>query len=57
MPHYYVNDDLSKARGVDVNLDWLIINHFCEPVNNGKYQVIAVLLLIRQNWQTHDTIH
>ena len=56
MPHYYVNDDLSKAWGVDGDLDCFVINHLCEPVNNDNYQVIAVLLPIRQSWQTRDKI-
>ena len=47
MPHYYVNDDLSKARGVDGDLDWLVMNHLCEPVDDDEYRVIAVPLPIR----------
>ena len=57
MPHYYVDDDLSKARSIDGNLDWLVINHLCEPVDDDKYRVIAVPFPIRQNWQTRDKIH
>ena len=36
MPHYHVNDNLSKARGVDGDLDWLIINHLCELIDNKR---------------------
>ena len=57
MPYYYVDDDLSKAQGVNGHLDWLVMNHLCELVDNDKYRVIAVPLLIRQNWQTRDKIH
>ena len=57
MPHYLINDNLSKALSIDGNLDWLIMNHLREPVNDNEYRVIAVLLPIRQNWQTHNKIH
>ena len=36
MPHYHVDDNLSKARGVDGDLDWLIMNHFCELIDNDE---------------------
>ena len=36
MPHYYINDDLNKAQGIDGNLDRFIINHFCKSINNNK---------------------
>ena len=36
MPHYYINNDPSKAQGVDGDLDWLIMNHFHELVNDDK---------------------
>ena len=36
MPHYHVNDNLNKARGVDGDLDWLVMNHFREPINDDK---------------------
>ena len=57
MLYYYVDDDLGKARSVDGNFDWLVINHLCELVDNNKYQVIAVPFLICQNRQTRDKIH
>ena len=44
MPHYYVNDDFCKAQGIDDNFDWLVINHFCEPIDNDKDWVITVSL-------------
>ena len=50
MPYYHVNDNLSKVRGVDADLDWLVINYFCEPVNADEDWVIIVSLPIRQNW-------
>ena len=37
MPHYYVDDDLSKTRSIDGNLDWLLINHLREPVDDDEY--------------------
>ena len=49
MPHYYVDDDLSKARGVDGDLDWFVMNHLCEPIDDDKDRVVTVSLLIRQN--------
>ena len=57
MPHYHVDDDLSKTRRFNGNLDWLVISHLCELVNDDEYQVIAVPLSIRQNRQTRDKIH
>ena len=57
MPHYHVNDDLSKAWGIDDDLDWLVMNHFYEPVDNNKDWVIVISFSIRQNWQTRDKIH
>ena len=57
MPHYHIDDDLSKAQGVDGDLERLVINYFRELVDNDKYQVIAVSLPVRQNWQTRDKIH
>ena len=57
MPHYHINNNLNKARGIDGNLDWFIINNLCELVENDEYQVIAVLFPICQNWQTCDKIH
>ena len=50
MLHYHVDDDLSKTRGVNGDLDWLVINNFYEPIDNDKDWVITVSLLIRQNW-------
>ena len=50
MPHYHVDDDLNKARGDNGNLDWLVMNHLCEPINNDKDWGVTVPLLIRQNW-------
>ena len=49
MPHYHIDDDINKVQGVDINLDWLIMNYLCEPINDDKYQVIAVPLPICQN--------
>ena len=37
MSHYHVDDDFSQAWSIDDNLDWFIINYFCEPVDNNKY--------------------
>ena len=57
MPHYHVNDDLSKAWGVDGDLDWFVMNYLCEPIDDDKDRVITVSLSIRRNRQTHDKIH
>ena len=37
MPHYYVNNDLSKAHGIDSDIDCLVMNYFYKPVDNNKY--------------------
>ena len=50
MRYYYIDNDLSKAQGVNGDLDWLVMNHFCEPIDNYKDWVIIVSFLIRQNW-------
>ena len=47
--HYYIDNDLCKAWGINNNLDWLIINNFCELVNNDKDWVIVIVFLIYQN--------
>ena len=36
MPHYHDNDNPSKARGINGDLNWLVINHFCEPIDDEK---------------------
>ena len=50
MPYYHDDDDFSKAQGVDGDLDWLVMNHFCEPIDNDEDWLITVSLPIRQNW-------
>ena len=57
MSYYYINDNFCKAQGINSNLDWLVINYFCEPVDDDKDWVIAISLLIYWNWQTHDKIY
>ena len=36
MPHYHIDDDLSKAQGIDSDLDWLVMNYLYEPIDNDK---------------------
>ena len=36
MPYYHVNNDLCKARDIDYNLNWLVIDNLCEPIDNDK---------------------
>ena len=36
MPHYHIDDDLSKVQSIDSDLDWLVINHLCEPIDDDK---------------------
>ena len=50
MPHYHINDDFSKARGIDGNLDRFVIDYFCEPIDDDKDWVIAISLLVHWNW-------
>ena len=47
MPHYDVDNNLSKAQGVNSDLNWLVINHFCEPVDDDEDRVVTVSLPIR----------
>ena len=57
MPYHYINNDLYKAWGNDNDFDWLIMNYFYEPIDNNKDWVIAVSLLICQNWQIYNKIY
>ena len=50
MSHYHVNNDLSKAQGVDSGLDSFVMNHLYEPIDDDKDWVVIVSLPIRQNW-------
>ena len=50
MSNYHVDDDLNKARVINDDLDWLVMNYFCEPVDNDDDWVITISLLIYQNW-------
>ena len=50
MPYYYVDDDLNKAKGIDDNFEWPVINYLYEPVDNNKDWVIIVFFLIHQDW-------
>ena len=50
MPHYHVNDDLSKTWGIDGDLDWLVMNNLYEPIDNDEDWVVTVFLLIYWNW-------
>ena len=34
MSHHYINNYFRKSWGINGDLDWLIIYHFCGPVNN-----------------------
>ena len=57
MPYYHVNDDFSKAWGVDGNLDWFVVNNLYKLIDDDEDWVITVPLLICQNWKTSDKIH
>ena len=57
MPYYHVNDDFSKAQGIDGDLNLLVMNYFYEPVDNDEDWIIAVSLPIYPNWQTRDKIY
>ena len=50
MPYYDVDYDLSKAQSIDGDLDWLVMNHLCEPIDDDEDWVVIVSFLIRQNW-------
>ena len=49
MPHYHVNHDLSKAQGVNGDLDWLVMNYFCKPIDNNEDSVVTVFFPICGN--------
>ena len=36
MPYYYDDDNLGKARSINGNLDWFVIDYLYEPVNDNK---------------------
>ena len=36
MLYYYVNNDLRQAWSINNNLDWFVINHFCELIDDDK---------------------
>ena len=36
MPYYHVNNDFRKARGVNGDLDWFVMNHLCDPIDNNE---------------------
>ena len=57
MLYYHVDDNLNKVWGVDGDPDWLVMNHFYEPIDDNKDWVVIVSLPIRQNWYTSDKIH
>ena len=36
MSYYHIDDDFSKARSVNDDLDWLVINYLCKLIDNDK---------------------
>ena len=34
MSHHYVNNYFRQSWSIDGDFDWLIMYHFCEPVND-----------------------
>ena len=36
MLHYHVDDNFSKAWGINGNLDRFVIDHLCKPIDNDK---------------------
>ena len=46
MPHYHIDDNLTKAQGVNGDLDWLVIDNLCKPIDDDKDWIIVVSLLI-----------
>ena len=49
MPHYYIDDDLYKAWGIDTNLDWLIIKKIYKLIDNDEDWIIVVFFSICPN--------
>ena len=33
--HYYIDDDFCKDKGINDELNELIINNFCEPIDDN----------------------
>ena len=36
MPDYHIDDDVSNAWGVNGDLEWLVMNYFCELIDNDE---------------------
>ena len=36
MPHYYVNDNLSKAWSINNNFDWFVMNHLYKLIKDDE---------------------
>ena len=36
VPYYYINDDFYKARGINSNLDQLVINYFYKSIDDDN---------------------
>ena len=50
MPHYHVDNDFSKARDIDGDLNWLVINYLYESIDNDKDWVVIIFFPIHWNW-------
>ena len=34
VPYYHIDYDFGKTGGINSDLDWFIMDHICEPVND-----------------------
>ena len=50
MLYHYIDNNFCKAWGIDGDLDWYVINHFCEPIDDDEDWIIAIAFPICQNW-------
>ena len=57
MPDYYVKDNFCEAGSINGDLDWFVVEHLCESVDNDKDRVIAVAFSIGRDKQPRDIIH
>ena len=50
MIHYHVYYYLYKLGCIDNDLDWFVIDHFCEPINKDQNRVVTFFLPIDWDW-------
>ena len=46
MPNHYFDNSLYKARDINNNHNWLVINYFHKLINDKKNDIIIIVFLI-----------